>query len=91
MHVTFFDGNPKRGGSVIGAQVLPLVWAGRSAEATVTWPTARKFGQRELFARVRWFSPEHGSYADNLVRLTVNLPPWPSVSYVPGSAVRPVR
>jgi hypothetical protein len=91
VHVTFFDGDPKRGGTHIGAQVLPLVWAGRTAEASVSWPTSDKYGTRDLYARVGWFSPDHGRYDDNLVKLTVQLPPWPFGAYLPAVPIgRPV-
>lgn len=87
VHVTFFDGDPKRRGTHIGAQVIPLIWAGRTAEASVSWPTSRKYGTHDLYARVRWFSPDHGNYDDNLVKLTVQLPPWPFGTYLPAVPV----
>ncbi|MCL6647567.1 MAG: hypothetical protein K6U89_04470, partial [Chloroflexi bacterium] len=83
VHVEFFDGHPQQGGRFIGAEVVPLVWAGRSATARATWPTTRLYGRHEVFARIRWFSPEHDRYENNLVSLRVELAPWPFGAYLP--------
>jgi muconolactone delta-isomerase len=91
VHVDFFDGHPKRGSKFIGAEVIPLVWAGQSATARVTWSTERLYGRHDVYARIRHFSPEHGEFENNLVALRVDLPPWPFGAYLPAAPVgRPI-
>src|SRR5262249_52646129 len=38
--VTFYDGDPAKGGKYIGHEVIPLIWAGRQATASTDWDTS---------------------------------------------------
>src|SRR5262249_19995078 len=62
--VTFYDGDPKQGGTYIGHEVLPLLWAGGTATAAVDWDTAGLGGTRQVYAKVL-LSPTQERRPDN--------------------------
>ncbi|GIW05448.1 MAG: hypothetical protein KatS3mg060_0253 [Dehalococcoidia bacterium] len=54
VHVQFFDGDPRRNGRLIGAESLPLIWAGRTATASMRLP-GQLPSDRTYYARILFF------------------------------------
>jgi hypothetical protein len=64
VHVQFFDGDPKRTGRLIGSQSIPLVWAGRTATASMRLPVLLP-SDRPFFARILFFPRVDSLYHNN--------------------------
>ncbi len=75
--VTFYDGNPARGGRYIGHEVIPLIWAGYKSTAAVDWVTTGLTGTRDVYAIV--------TYDPRLEARPENNSAWASVTLQPGA------
>ncbi len=89
--VTFYEGDPRRGGRYLGHEVIPLIWAGRVATAAIEWEAPR-VGTRDLYVRIDHFS-RLASIEKTTARVPVDLATFPAApppTPVPTPTLTPV-
>ena len=72
--VSFWDGEPRRGGRFIGGQLIPMIVAGETGTAETLWDTAGLKGRHEIWVFVAHRSGDDIS-TDNSARKALNLVP----------------
>jgi hypothetical protein len=74
--VEFWDGDPCRGGELIGGEVIPIILADRTATAHVTWDTTGQYGAHDMWVNIDHQAGEEHISTDNWTYKTINLPPF---------------
>ncbi|MFQ5343180.1 MAG: CARDB domain-containing protein, partial [Anaerolineae bacterium] len=74
--VEFWDGDPRRGGQLIGGEVIPMIPAGETATASITWDTAGKYGAHDIWVHIDHHAGEEDISTDNWAYKTLDLPPF---------------
>ncbi|MFQ5745284.1 MAG: CARDB domain-containing protein, partial [Acidobacteriota bacterium] len=74
--VEFWDGDPRRGGQLIGGEVIPMIPAGETATASITWDTAGKYGSHDIWVGIDYDAGEEDISTDNWAYKTLDLPPF---------------
>lgn len=87
VHVQFFDGDPRQTGRLIGAQSLPLIWAGRTATASLRLPASLS-SDRPYYARILLFPRVDQIGQNNHHAAVVDRPPLGERHYLPAVPVR---
>ena len=73
--VEFWDGDPCRGGQLIGGDLIPMLLAGESATAQIAWDTAGKLGAHDIWVGVEHRAGEEDLHDDNWAYRTLSLVP----------------
>lgn len=74
--VEFWDGNPRRGGQLIGGDLIPMILAGETATARVAWDTAGEQGTHDIWVNVEHRAWEEDLYDDNWAHRAIELAPF---------------
>jgi hypothetical protein len=72
--VEFWDGNPRRGGELLGGELIPIIVAEETATAHVVWDTAGKYGNHDVWVGIDCHPEKEDITTDNWARKTISLP-----------------
>jgi hypothetical protein len=86
VHVQFFDGDPRQTGRLIGAQSLPLIWAGRTATASLRLPASLP-SDRPYYARILLFPRVDQVGHNNHAAVVADRPPLAERRFLPAAPV----
>jgi hypothetical protein len=72
--VEFWDGDPARGGQLIGGRLIPMILDGQTGTPDIAWDTEGLRGRRDIWVAIHKHPDEHTS-TDNRAHRVLNLEP----------------
>ena len=74
--VSFWDGDPRKGGTFIGGDLIYLMPADTTAPASIPWDTTGLRGEHDIWVNVGYQPGEEDISTDNWAHRALTLPPY---------------